>query len=196
LGLQDGLDLLLGDDVDVRSRLVKEHYLVLAQDSSAEADELALSSTQVGSALSDLVVNSLATFDGFLLLLAEGRHVDLVCQASDSLVDFVLVDELRLPLEKVSEASGVTKCLNFLGSAFVLGIQIEAEGSSEKVGILRDDGDLLSELVDVDSADIDSVDLNFASEDLDNSGEGLCDGRLAGTSAADDANLHAWLDLE
>ena len=61
LCLDQPLYLLLRDDVNVRRRLIEDHNLVLPKDGPADADQLPLTSAEVGTALADLEVDSFAT---------------------------------------------------------------------------------------------------------------------------------------
>lgn len=84
---------------------------------------------------------------------------------------------------------------NLLISPFVFWVQVELERSFEKSWLLRNNGDGLSNLLQVDLANIDSIDLDLAATELNDSGKCECNGTLTSSSPSDNTNLFAAFDF-
>jgi hypothetical protein len=63
------------------------------------------------------------------------------------------------------------------------GVEVGAKCAVEEDGVLRDDGELLSELSEAESANVDAVDFDGAGADFDEAEEGHGDGGLARSGA-------------
>jgi hypothetical protein len=77
-----------------------------------------------------------------------------------------------------------------------LGVEVDPECSREQRGILSNHSDLPADFQNVDLVDVDAIDQDLASADLDDPRKGLRDGRLASSCAAYDADLHARFHVE
>ena len=78
-------------------------------------------------------------------------------------------------------------------------VEIRSHCADEERGLLRNDGELASQLVQTELADVDVVDEHaslLAAADLGHSEDGLDDGGLACACAADDADFLARFDVE
>mmetsp|Transcript_38462 Transcript_38462/g.115331 ORF Transcript_38462/g.115331 Transcript_38462/m.115331 type:complete len:259 (-) Transcript_38462:4107-4883(-) len=76
----------------------------------------------------------------------------------------------------------------FVG-VLVEGVEVRADRAGEEDGILRDDGDLLPQLLETEGADIDIVDGDGATGELYDSQQRNHEGALAGSRPPDDAHL-------
>jgi len=78
----------------------------------------------------------------------------------------------------------------------VLGVEVKPDGSLKDHRVLRDDSNLLTDFVQVDFADLNSINQNGASANLDNPSEGEAHGGLPTPGPANDTDLVSSLSFE
>ena len=98
--------------------------------------------------------------------------------------------------EEVLKATFLDQVIDaFIGLLFE-GVKVEAETSREESRLLGDHSDLLTQVLQVNLANVDSIDLDVSPGELDDASQRHAESRFAGTGTSHDSNLLTRLDLE
>jgi len=156
-------DLLLWDNVDVGSGLVKDDDLSLTQGSTADANKLLLTGGQV-----------ITTFFDFEV----------------SQANFLIV------LENLSQTWALQEIVNLFVAVIFFWVDVESEGTSEESWVLRNSGNLLSQVLKLDLLDIDTVNPDGSSLDLKDSQQSETKSRFTSTGSTNNTDLETVIDIE
>lgn len=97
---------------------------------------------------------------------------------------------------KVFQACFLNEVCDAVISLLFEGVQVEAETSREEGRLLRDHRDLLPQIFQVKLGDVNSINLDVSTGELDNASQGHAEGRFSGTGTSHDSDLVTRLDLE
>lgn len=98
--------------------------------------------------------------------------------------------------EEVLKATFLDQIIDaFIGLLFE-GVKVEAETSREESRLLGDHSDLLTQVLQVNLANVDSIDLDVSPGELDDASQRHAESRFAGTGTSHDSDFVPRLDLE
>lgn len=181
---------LLGHDVDVGGGFVQDDDLVLSEDGAADADERLLARAQVLAAGPNVEVQEGIVFDS----LVSRRLGELLWSELGLELHLLLVLFLLLLEDELNKSCLLQESKNVCVTSLVLWVQVEPECALEKSWLLRNDGDGLAHLLKIDLIDVNSINLNLAAADLNDSCQSKSDCALSSSCSSDNSDLLASLD--
>lgn len=98
--------------------------------------------------------------------------------------------------EEVLKSSLLDQLDHTLVCTLIKWVQVVAERAREHDWVLRDHRDLVPQICDVQLGDVDSIDLNLSSHQLDDTCQSHANSGFTGSSATHNSNLFTWADLE